>query len=223
MVCVCFVAFLSLVGRLSLRFFLDISQFERTFLIELHPQALCSVRNVTSLQKQVAESSILFRKTDACVTFLFHTIVAVGHPNQNRIGIRNVCAKAEITKEHGGRLQQVGAGSSALIQALKSDKMKCNHHKDWAVCTPLRDLSLIWVIVFVCLLKTPQNVFILLILCQSTCKYCKLSYCCYCVCVYIYIYGSAGMERTAPHHLHISKDQAFCSIFHIVSYCRKAF
>lgn len=80
--------------------FLDISLprlFGCTFLLSVHPQALClcmccSVQLVCDgdIFKETGSrkfQSLTFMKTDACVTFLlFHTIIAIGHPNDDYTG-----------------------------------------------------------------------------------------------------------------------------------------
>lgn len=74
----------------------------------IHPQALClctccSVQfvcdgdafNETGSKKF---QSLSFIKTDACVTFPFHTIIAIGHPNGDCVG--------RSQKQHGDNLSK---------------------------------------------------------------------------------------------------------------------
>lgn len=65
--------------------------------------------------------------------------------------MKTICADVEIIK----------CTVVSYDEVSHKDKMKCNLHEDLALCTPTIDLSLIWIILFVCLLRTYQNVVIL--------------------------------------------------------------
>lgn len=141
-----------------------------------------------------------------CHFLLFPTIIAIGHLNDNYLvksAMKIICAAVEIMVVEVPTLPLLTPQEFQI-----SHKKKFNLHEDSTMCAPLIDLSLIQMILFVCLVRTYLNVFILCFHFTNSvfaCKYCKLSYCCYCV------YDAAGMERrTVPHHLYISKEQAFC-------------